>query len=52
MLRNIQAKSIHLRTAAIHSLSRRPVTRAAIANAKGTAQPTKPMYRLGGWMIM
>jgi hypothetical protein len=25
---------------------------AAMAKAKGTAQPTKPVYRLGGWMII
>ena len=41
--RNRNANSIHLRTATIHSLSSRPVASAAIANANGTEQPTKPM---------
>ena len=43
MPRNIQAKSVHLRLATIHSWSRRPVTMAATANANGTEQPTKPV---------
>ncbi len=42
MVSKTQAASIHLRTATIHSLSRRPVTRAATAKAKGTVQVTKP----------
>ncbi len=43
MERNSQEKSIHLRVATIHSLSRRPVASAAIANANGTAALVKPM---------
>mgnify|MGYP000927592783 CR=1 FL=1 len=48
----IHAASIHLRTATIHSLSRRPVTSAATAKAKGTAQVTKPAYSAGGCTII
>jgi hypothetical protein len=50
--RNSHENSIHLRTATIHSLSSRPVTIAATANANGIAALVNPMYRLGGWMIM
>jgi hypothetical protein len=52
MARKSQANSVHLRLATIHSWSRRPVTSAATAKAKGIEHPTKPTYRLGGWMIM
>jgi hypothetical protein len=41
--RKSHAKSIQLRHALIHSLSSRPVMSAAVANAKGTVQPTKPV---------
>lgn len=52
MERNKNEKIIHLRVATIHSLSSLPVTSAATAKANGTAALVKPMYRLGGWMIM
>ncbi len=52
MERKRNENSIHLREATIHSLSSRPVASAATAKAKGTAALVKPMYRLGGWMIM
>ena len=41
--RKSHEKSIHLREATIHSLSRRPVASAATAKAKGTADEVKPM---------
>src|SRR5262245_19643500 len=43
MERKSQEKSIHLRVATIHSLSSRPVTSAAIAKEKGTAELVNPV---------
>jgi hypothetical protein len=42
MARNIHEKRVNLRLATIHSVSRRPVARPAIANANGIVHPTKP----------
>ena len=40
--RKSQESSIHLRVATIHSVPRRPVTRAPTAKAKGIAALVKP----------
>src|SRR5436190_20607656 len=52
MLRNIQATIVQRRVVRIQVSPSCFVIIAAIANAKGTAKPTKPRYSIGGWMTM
>ncbi len=52
MERNSQENNIHLRLAMSHSLSNLPEISAAIAKEKGTVALVKPIYKLGGWMII
>ncbi len=45
-----QAHRVHLRTVRIQRSPRLPVTRAAMQKAKGTVNPTYPMYSVSGWI--
>src|SRR5438093_11279356 len=48
MLRNIHATIVQRRVVRIHVSPTCLVIMAAMANAKGTAKPTKPRYSIGG----
>src|SRR2546430_7984247 len=50
LVRQIQANMVQRRVIRIHWSDRRPVIRAATANANGTVNPMNPRYSMGGWM--
>ncbi len=51
-LRNANANNVQRRVSTNQPSPSRPVTRAPIAKAKGTVNPTNPRYRIGGWNAM
>jgi len=46
-----EAASVHGRVHFAQAASSRPSSRVAQANAKATAKPTYPRYRIGGWTV-
>jgi hypothetical protein len=52
LVRKNQASSVHRRVVVIQRVSRRPLSSAEMAKAKGTVNAVKPRYSVGGWIVI